>query len=1615
MNSRLYRVIFNKHLGRLVVVSEKTVAQSKAGNQGGSDSQTTLADSQTANRLIGYCYSKWLSLTVAVLISLGTAQVAHAEIQTRIIADTNAAKNEQATVLTTASGMTQVNIQTPSTGGVSKNSYSQFDVGRDGIILNNSRKNTQTQTAGWIEGNPWLATGEAKVILNQVNSSNPSQLAGYTEIAGGRAELVIANPAGITCLGCGFINASRATLTTGKPQVTDGKLTSFDVDSGKIRIDGKGMDSSTSNYTQLISQATELNAKVYAKNLDIITGTNQVNYDSNPSNTQVVHKQTTATTNTPTGVALDVSNLGGMYAGKIRLIGTDKGMGVTNAGDISATSLSLDSQGNLTNSGYLGAKEAVNINTHNNSVTNSGTIASSQQGIKLGSSSLTNSGLITAREQGLITNSNISNTGTISAGQVSLTSDTLNNQGRIEQTGSGKLAITTDSLTNQHQAVIGQALYADQPAATTPSLANAPSTAATGSQSQVTNTSTPATDTTAPILPAVTADGHIRAKHIDNQGSNAIITANGGMYIATQTLTNTDKSSIAVNGLQAATSVDNTNSRMQLDNLSWQLASFSNNQGQLVSKNSINLTSQAAINNQSGVLATLGDVSIHSDGSLNNAQGLIQGKRTTILATSLDNTKGSIDAKGNLTLNSQGDLINNQGAIQAQADATINASNVTNDAGLITAKGALTSHSQSITNSGQIYGGTSSTLTSGALNNSGMIASGGANIINASGLSNTDTGVLAAGLNADGSLSTNKADLTVTNTGALTSHGTHIATGSASLTGNSSDLSGSTTQAGTINLTSDGDLSTKDAKLTATDTLSLSAKETLNNQQGQLAANTLNLTANRLDNQAGSITQAGNQDLTLAMQGGINNQNGVIDTNSNNLTIATAKLTNQAGSIQHAGSGKLDLTAGSMNNSQQGQVLSLGEQIWHVAGDINNENGAVQGNRIDINANNLRNQGGVVAAISQTPTADSRIQLTGTLNNKGGKIANTASGLNLNASSVNNTAGQVVSSGQQTWQLAGDLTNQGKLTNDAGVIQAKQANIQAGQLQNHTLGDKGGLILTSQGDLNLTGNLDSQGDQSVIQAAGNLTANAGSITHANGAMLSANKALTLKADSLSNDKSFVVANEAVAINAGSNTNSGTITSVNDGISLTGSSLTNTDEGNIQATKAITITQGSVSNQGKISTIDNLTINSTERLNNQNGVLAGSDVNLTAQSLNNQSGLISQSATDGTLNISTQGLLDNQNTKTTDATKPTGILANGSAAIDAGDVTNQAGRINANALTINSTGSSINNNQGEIAANQGLTLIASNAAITNQVGQILANTTVINTTSLDNSNQGLLLANQDLSVNAGTVDNSDSKQNPNAQLSQGIVAGRNATLTTNVLTNSNGQVVAADAVNLNISQKLINDGGRIESNTVKVTGNASVDNSAGLINGYEQVDLNGKNLANAGGQLRAPTLNVAITNSYTHGATDKLEADTLNFTTQGNFSNRANLATAKRLAVSAQNIDNQKDANLISGDVTELNAIQDITNRGLINGYKTYLTADSMVNNFSHGRIYGDYVAIKANTLNNTPEGNGTPAPVIAARTQLDIGIKNLNNNPNPDRANKFNADFNGQAQLLSNG
>ncbi|MGS8570796.1 filamentous hemagglutinin N-terminal domain-containing protein, partial [Salmonella enterica subsp. enterica serovar Braenderup] len=92
-------------------------------------------------------------------------------------------------------------------------------------------------------------TGTAKVLLNEVNGPNPSALNGVIEVAGDRAQVIVANPAGISCDGCGVINANRFTLTTGTPILNGGALDGYRVSGGTVQVNGKGLDATSADYT----------------------------------------------------------------------------------------------------------------------------------------------------------------------------------------------------------------------------------------------------------------------------------------------------------------------------------------------------------------------------------------------------------------------------------------------------------------------------------------------------------------------------------------------------------------------------------------------------------------------------------------------------------------------------------------------------------------------------------------------------------------------------------------------------------------------------------------------------------------------------------------------------------------------------------------------------------------------------------------------------------------------------------------------------------------------------------------------------------------------------------------------------------------------------------------------------------------------------------------------------------------------------------------------------------------------------------------------------------------------------------------------------------------------
>lgn len=340
----------------------------------------------SARRQAGMLAALLFGMTAALV--LGTLPVA---AQTNIVADPSAPANQRPTVLAAPNGVPAVNIQTPSSAGVSRNTYSQFDVGQQGAILNNARTNTQTQLGGWVQGNPWLATGSAKVILNEVNSSNPSLLGGYVEVAGQRAEVVIANPAGINVDGGGFINASRATLTTGTPLFNGGFLEGYEVRDGHIGIGGAGLDTTLTDYTDLIARSVEVNAGIWANQLAVTTGANRVDA-AHATATPI-----TATGKTP-ALAIDTSQLGGMYAGKITLVGTEAGVGVRNAGTIGASAgeVAITAEGRLENSGRIAGAGSARIDS-TAGIANSGTISTQARGALSTRGNLDNSGVIAAQ------------------------------------------------------------------------------------------------------------------------------------------------------------------------------------------------------------------------------------------------------------------------------------------------------------------------------------------------------------------------------------------------------------------------------------------------------------------------------------------------------------------------------------------------------------------------------------------------------------------------------------------------------------------------------------------------------------------------------------------------------------------------------------------------------------------------------------------------------------------------------------------------------------------------------------------------------------------------------------------------------------------------------------------------------------------------------------------------------------------------------------------------------------------------------------------------------------------------------------------------------------------
>ena len=337
------------------------------------------------------------------------------------------------------------------------NLYTFFNVPERGAILNNSYNLSNTELAGYVQGNPSLMGGTARIIVNEVTSTNPSELHGFLEVAGDRAGVVIANPNGILADGAGFLNTARVTLATGRTEMdAAGNLATLRIDDGKVVITGKGLSAKGVDSAELYARAIEINAGLWAEHAKIVTGVNTIGY------TDGEISPITADSNTPS-YALDLSAIGGMYANRIALVGTEKGLGVNLEGQITSTqATSLDVNGNLKTSGNLYSDGTTSIRAKE--AANNGTIYSVAD-TAVSATALQNDGKIisganTALQADTITNrgtlgSSIAPSGAANAnGVLTINAKTLVNSDANILSGND-ISITADNIHTQNGTIAG--------------------------------------------------------------------------------------------------------------------------------------------------------------------------------------------------------------------------------------------------------------------------------------------------------------------------------------------------------------------------------------------------------------------------------------------------------------------------------------------------------------------------------------------------------------------------------------------------------------------------------------------------------------------------------------------------------------------------------------------------------------------------------------------------------------------------------------------------------------------------------------------------------------------------------------------------------------------------------------------------------------------------------------------------------------------------------------------------------------------------------------------------------------------------------------------------------
>ena len=1076
-----------------------------------------------------------------------------------------------------ANGVPVVNIATPDGAGISHNRFTDYNVGKEGLILNNATgKLNPTQLGGLIQNNPNLkAGGEAKGIINEVTGGNRSLLQGYTEVAGKAANVMVANPYGITCDGCGFINTPHATLTTGRPVMNaDGSLQALEVTEGSITINGAGLDGTRSDAVSIIARATEVNAALHAKDLTVTAGANRITADGRVSALK-------GEGDVPK-VAVDTGALGGMYARRIHLTSTESGVGV-NLGNLYAREgdIILNSAGKLVLKNSLAGGNTTVTGTN---------VSLSGDNKAGGNLSVTGTTGLTLNQSRLVTDKNlvlsssgqiVQNGGELTAGQnAMLSAQHLNQTSGTVNAAENVTLTTTDDTTLKGRSVAGKTLTVSSGSLNNGGtlVAGRDATVKTGTFSNTGAVQGNGLKVTATDL---TSTGSIKSgSTLDISVRNATLSGDAGAK---------DSARVTVSG-----TLENRG-RLVSDDVLTLSATQINNSGTLSGAKELVVSADTLTTTEKSVTNSDGNLMLNSASSTlageTSAGGTVSVKGNSLKTTTTAQTQGnsvSVDVQ-----NAQLD-----GTQAARDILTLNASEKLTHSGKSSAP-SLSLSAPELTSSGVLVASALNTQSQ-TLTNSGLLQGEASLTVNTQRLDNQQNGTLYSA-----------ADLTldipdIRNSGLITGdNGLTLNTASLS---NPGKIIADTLNVRATTLDGDGLLQGAGALALAGDTLS----------QGR---NGRWLTAGDLSLRGKTLHTAGTtqgQNLTVQADNWANS--GSVLATGNLTASATGQLTS-TGDIMSQG----DTTLNAATTDNRGSLLSAG--TLSLNGNSLDNSGTVQGNHITIRQNSVTNSGTLtgIAALTLAARMDMASPQPALMNN-GGSL--------LTSGDLTITAGSITSSGH--WQGKQVLITADSLAN-SGAIQA--ADSLTARLTGELVSTAGSKV-TSNGEMALSAlNLSNSGQwiaKNLTLKANSLTS-AGDITgvdaltltvnqtlnnHASGKLLSAG-VLTLKADSVKNDGQLQ--GNATTITAGQLTNGGHLQG--ETLTLTASGGVNNRSGGVLMSRnALNVSTATLSNQGTIQGGGGVSLNATDRLQNDGKILSGSNLTLTAQVLANTGSGLVQAAT-----------------------------------------------------------------------------------------------------------------------------------------------------------------------------------------------------------------------------------------------------------------------------------------------------------------------------------------------------------------------------------------------------